>query len=143
MWQNSKRQIVTKLNLGQNTIGDQTQLMTKLQTSILVRTTWYLANRWDVLCAASCNVEMFLSKIKTMPQGKPFVVVMWNYSAIKTDLWKLQLQVCYIVHLRETLVLMWLIVWMAYIYKYSLYKCLRIIRTNLNFIMHVIYVWQS
>ena len=58
LWPNSKTQNVTNLKKGklwQNSIYDKTQLMTKLQTSLLVRTTWHLENRWDDLWAAFCD----------------------------------------------------------------------------------------
>ena len=46
-WQKSKTKSMTKLNLWQNLNG------------LLVRTTWPLDNRWDVLWAAFWNLAMF------------------------------------------------------------------------------------
>ena len=49
LWQNIETQIVTKLR---NSNSDKSKL--------LVRTTWHLYNRWDVLWAAFCDVAIFL-----------------------------------------------------------------------------------
>ena len=52
---------MTKLNLWQNSNYDKTKFYKESQfvTNILVRTTWHLDNRWDILRAAFCNLAMF------------------------------------------------------------------------------------
>ena len=75
LWQNSKTKAVTKikssycdntqrLKLWQNFKiqlwqKSKTQIVKRLQKSLLVRITWHLDNRWDLLRAVFCDLAMF------------------------------------------------------------------------------------
>ena len=70
MWQNSKTQIVTKFkktNLHTKKVVTKLNLWQKLYWVILVRTTCFLDNWWDVLRAVFNNLAMFLYYVFILP----------------------------------------------------------------------------
>ena len=101
LWQNSKTQILTKLNIkncdqtqklklwqiwtAQMWLNSTNQIVTSqivtnsvtnqfLAKCLLLKTTWHLANQWDVLVAAFCDLAMLapvISKCTSYQNHKP------------------------------------------------------------------------
>ena len=80
LWQNSKTQVVTSqkvklTKLKKNSNCDKTQFLTNLLKSLLVKTTWHLDNKWDVLWAAFCDSWDVLHEF---PNVLNFIPQIWH-----------------------------------------------------------------